>query len=264
MRDKLDTMISSSRPSEAHSTASKFLGGRLQLLQSQRGHKAGTDAVLLAAATPIETRGLILDIGAGAGAVGLGASLFAPNASVGLVELDSNACALARRNVTDNGLSDRVRVYEADLLDPSSRRNAGLVDEQAELVLTNPPYLAAGRVRISPDPARALAHVSGDGLGPWVRASLALLRPGGTFVMIHRADALAECLASVEGRLGAAAIMPVAPRAGEAATRILLRGIKGSKAPLALLAPLVLHETDGRFTLRAEAIHRGQAAVFPD
>jgi tRNA1(Val) A37 N6-methylase TrmN6 len=216
---------------------------------------------MLAAATPSATRGPILDIGAGVGAVGLSAALFAPQASVGLVEVDPAACALARQNVATNQFGERVRVYEADLFEPAVRQQAGLVDEQAELVLTNPPYLSAGRVRASPDPTRALAHVSVGGLSPWVRACLALLKPGGTFVMIHRADALAECLASVEVRLGALRILPIGPHAGDAATRVLLRGIKGSKAPLALMAPLVLHEADGRFTPLAEAINRGDARL---
>jgi tRNA1(Val) A37 N6-methylase TrmN6 len=254
-------MASPSHISDAGSAHRQFLGGRLRLRQSSRGHRSGTDAVLLAAAAPANATGVILDIGSGVGAVALSAALFAPHASIGLVEIDSSACALARQNVAENGFAERVRVYETDVLDPPSRRGAGLVDEQAEMVLTNPPYLAAGRVRVSPDPRRALAHVSDGGLKPWVRACLALLKPGGTFGMIHRADALAECLASVEGRLGGVTILPVAPRAGEPATRILLRGTKGSKAPLSLLAALVLHETDGRFTRLAEAIHRGKMGL---
>ena len=76
-----------------------FLGGRLRLRQAPRGHRSGTDAVLLAAATHPGTSGLILDIGAGAGAVGLMAALRAPAATVGLVEIDAASCALANENV---------------------------------------------------------------------------------------------------------------------------------------------------------------------
>lgn len=238
-----------------------FLGGRLRLRQTPRGHRAGTDAVLLAAATPPETTGLLLDVGAGTGAVGLCAALRARKAEIGLVEIDPAACALARENISANGFEARARVYEADVLDFRSRRAAGLENESAVLVLTNPPFLAATHARASPDSARALAHVSAQGLGPWVRACFALLRPGGTFMMIHRADALAECLDSVSERLGGLVILPVAARAGGPATRILLRGVKGSKAPLELLPPLVLHEPDGKFTPLAEAIHGGEAGL---
>jgi tRNA1(Val) A37 N6-methylase TrmN6 len=217
-----------------------FLDGRLRLRQSAAGHRAGTDAVLLAAATPEDQPGLILDIGAGAGAVGLMAALRAPGASVGLVEIDREACALARENVAANALEPRVSVYEADVLSAKSRRGAGLVDEQAALVLTNPPFHDAVKVRVTPDAAKARAHVASAPLADWMRACLALLAPGGAFVMIHRADALAECLAAIEGRLGGVSIQPIHTRSDAPATRILLRGVKGSKAPLSILKAIVV------------------------
>ena len=46
---------------------SGFLGGRLLLAQDEGGHRAGTDAALLVAATPREVNGLLLDVGAGVG-----------------------------------------------------------------------------------------------------------------------------------------------------------------------------------------------------
>jgi tRNA1(Val) A37 N6-methylase TrmN6 len=217
-----------------------FLDQRLRLRQSVAGHRAGTDAVLLAGATAEDQQGLILDIGAGAGAVGLMAALRAPQAVVGLVEIDPESCALARENVAANNLDARVTVYEADVLSGKSRRAAGLVDERAALVLTNPPFHEAGRVRVTPDAAKARAHVARAPLADWVRACLALLAPGGSFVMIHRADALAECLAAVEGRLGDVSIAPIYTRSDAPATRILLTGVKGSKAPLSILKGIVV------------------------
>jgi tRNA1(Val) A37 N6-methylase TrmN6 len=217
-----------------------FLDHRLRLRQSAAGHRAGTDAVLLAGATREDQHGLILDIGAGAGAVGLMAALRAPDASVGLVEIDRESCALARENVAANILEARVSVYEVDVLSAKSRRVAGLIDESAALILTNPPFHTAGKVRVTPDAAKARAHVASAPLADWVRACLALLAPGGTFVMIHRADALADCLAAVEGRLGGVTIEPIHTRAEAPATRILLRGVKGSKAPLSLLKGIVV------------------------
>ena len=94
-----------------------------------------------------------------------------------------------------------------------------------------------------------------------MKAALALLRPGGVFLMIHRADALAEILNAAKGRIGNLRLLPVHAKAGEPAVRLLLYGKKGSRAPLALLPPLVLHEAGGGFTPQAEAIHRGEAGI---
>ena len=174
------------------------------------------------------------------------------------------AAALARENIALNGLGGRVRAVEADLFDAKARKAEGL-SEAADLVVTNPPYLTPGAARASPDPDRAMAHVLDEGgLEKWLRAALSLLRPGGALVAIHRADALAELLAAAKGRLGELRVVPVFPREGEKATRAILRGRKGSKAPLALLPGLILHEADGSFTPVAEDIHRHGRRIFPD
>src|SRR5262249_46615187 len=134
--------------------------------------------------------------------------------------------------------------------------------ESANCVVTNPPFFDAAAVRASPDEGRARAHVlPRAGLADWIQASLAMLAPGGRFVMIHRPDVLGAILAAIGTRLGALALLQVHPAKGASAHRILVSGLKGSKAPLRLAAPLILHGTDGRLTPEADAIHRGERLV---
>lgn len=241
-----------------------FLNKRLVLRQPVAGHRAGTDAVLLAAAAPAAFAGIAIDVGAGVGTAGLVLATTRPAASIGLVETDPGLAALARENCALNGMADRVGVHEADVLSPPSRRAAGLVDEGAALVITNPPFLDPGRARLSPERGKRQAHAMPDpgpaALRAWIAASLALVAPGGTLVLIHRPEALAVILAALEGRAGAITILPILPRDTTPASRILVRAQKGSRAPLVIAPPLVLHE--GRaFTRLAEAIHRGEAPI---
>jgi tRNA1(Val) A37 N6-methylase TrmN6 len=246
-------------------TEDRWLGGRLLLVQPKRGHRIGTDAALLVAAAGGARQGPIVDVGAGVGAVGLALAQRNPLASVDLVELDPELVRLAESNAERNGLQARARVLRLDALSSRERREAGLA-ESASCVVTNPPFFDAKTVRASPDEGRARAHVlAGDEangtLADWIQASLAILAPGGRFVMIHRPEALTAILAAIGGRLGALALLPVHPAAGGGAHRLLVAGVKGSKAPLRIAPALVLHGAEGRLTAEADAIHRGERLV---
>ncbi|HEY1943744.1 MAG TPA: methyltransferase [Roseiarcus sp.] len=249
----------------AETSLDAIFGGRLKLRQFAAGHRVGADAVLLAAAAGPPARRFV-DVGAGVGAVGLSLLQRWPEASGALIELDCDLAALAQDNARLNGLASRAQIAALDVRDARARRDADLADGKADLVVTNPPFFEAGTVRASPDARKARAHVAvgRDGvsaLEAWVAASLALLAPGGRFVMIHRADALGAILAAIGRRLGGVALLPIHPKAEQSAHRLLISGAKGSRAPLRIAPPLVLHEASGAFTERAEAIHRGEATI---
>ncbi len=242
-----------------------WLGGRLTLTQRGRGHRIGSDAALIAAAADL-AEGRLVDVGAGVGSVGLAILSRSARAVADLVEIDPTLAGLAADNAALNGFSARTRVVQADIFDARARRAGGVSDEAADLVVTNPPFFEPGAVRVSPDPGKARARVltgnaGGALLAGWIRACLALLRPGGRFVMIHRPDALAAILGASENRLGALALLPIHPRAGASAHRLLVSGVKGSKAPPRIASPLALHGAEGRLTREADAIHRGQALI---
>lgn len=234
-----------------------LLGGRVRLLQQARGHRAGTDAVLLAAAAPARPGHTVIDVGAGSGAVGLMIAARVPVALT-LVERDPTLAELCARNASLNGVEARVAAI--DVLDRAARLGAGLGPESADLVVTNPPYLEEGQARVSPDVGRAAAHMlPPGGLALWLGACAGLLRPKGRLVLVHRADRLAECLSVLERGFGEARLRLVHPMADRPASRLLLSAVKGSRAPLAVEPALVLHGEDGRFTPEAEALHRGEA-----
>lgn len=237
-----------------------FFGERLILNQPAEGHRAGTDAVLLAAAAPRDFSGLVYDAGAGVGTAGLGVALISPAARVGLIESDALSAAVAAENIRANAMADRVRLHACDLLSAGSRAAAGLT-EAADLVLTNPPFYEPGSVHASPDLRRRAAHVSGDGgLGSWIAACLAILRPRGTLIILHRTEALPLLLESLGRRAGALTLLPVHTKLGQPAKRILLRAVKGSRAPFAIKPAFVLRDGN-TVTPETERINRGEIGL---
>lgn len=237
-----------------------FLGGRVTLRQRRKGHRAGTDAVLLAASISRDAEGHAIDAGAASGAVGLMLAARVPAISVDLVEIDRTECALAADNIHANGLSERCHIIEADLLAPEAERErAGLVRESANIILSNPPFLRTDAARISPDADRARAHaLPSDGLARWCRTLAWLAAPDALVSVIHRADALGELMQALEGRFGALNIRPILPRADQNASRIIVTGRKGSRAPLSIQPSFVLHQDNGQFTPDAAALHAGE------
>src|ERR1700743_3098036 len=77
-------------------TEDAFLGGRLRLRQPKSGHRAGHDAILLAAATPARPGDRVVDFGAGVGAAGLAVARRVGGIRLALVEIDKGLAALAR------------------------------------------------------------------------------------------------------------------------------------------------------------------------
>lgn len=238
----------------------KFLCGRLRLLQPLRGYRAATDPVLLAAACPAQAGESVLDLGCGAGAAALCLGARVPGLRLSGLELQVDYAELARRNAERNGIP--VEVHEGDLV----RMPVGL-RRDFDHVIANPPYYPAGGSS-SPVPGRARAMRVETPLADWVTAAGRRLRPGGWLTLICGADGLPQVLGAMGGKLGSAAVLPLAPREGRPALRILVQARKGGRAAFRLLAPLVIHAGpahDGdreNYTPEANAILRDGADLL--
>jgi tRNA1(Val) A37 N6-methylase TrmN6 len=252
------------RAAQAGATSTDdFLGGRIGVIQPRRGHRAGSDAVFLAASVPARAGERVLDVGAGVGVAALCLLARVPGVELTAVEIDARLCALAAKNAARNGFAERFKIINADVTSPGKAlRAAGLESESYDRVIANPPFHAEGAVRPAPDGARAAAHVmGGEGLAAWVRFFAAMAAPNAILALIHRPDCLGELVRLLDARFGDIAVFPLFPRAREPATRIIVRAKKGSRAGLTLLPGLVLHEEDGRYTEEAEAVLRGGEAL---
>ena len=239
-----------------------ILGGRLVLRQPLRGHRFGHDAILLAAAVSACAGEHAVELGAGVGAAGLALAHRVGGLSVTLVEIDRALASLAEGNAARNGMADRVRTLCLDAETPADAfAAAGLPPGCAAHVLMNPPF-NSGRHNASPDPGRRVAHVgSGETLSKWLAAATRLLDADGVVTLIWRADGVADVLAALARDFGGVSILPVYPRPGAAAIRVLARGIKASGAPLTVLPGLALADGDNKPTPQVEAILRENAAL---
>lgn len=245
-----------SEPAEAV-TEDRLLGGRIVLRQPAAGYRAAIDPVLLAAAVPT-THGTVLELGCGVGAATLCLARRVPECRLVGLEVQPGLVALARDSIAANGLSDRVEVLCGDLCDPPPALTAESVDG----LMANPPYYQAGGFTPPPDAGKALAHQEGAAaLAEWIAAAGRLLRPKGWLTLIHRAERLDEICGLLRPAFGAVEIVPLWPKPGRPARRVVVRARKGVRSSATLLPGLILHDADGRFTAAADAILRDGAPL---
>jgi tRNA1(Val) A37 N6-methylase TrmN6 len=198
--------------------------------------------MLLAAATPARSGDRVVDLGAGVGAAGLALARRVVGIELVLVEIDAELAGLARGNAASNAIAADVIVLDvASAADAFAA--AGLAPDSVDVVLMNPPFNDPARHRASPDKAREIAHVAtAVTLENWIHAARRILKSGGVLTLIWRADGLSEVLAALGRGFGSLAILPVHAAANMPAIRVLIRAIKGGKAPTSMHAALLLND----------------------
>lgn len=247
-------------------TQDAFHDASFHVLQPKaRGNRSGMDALLLAASMPKDASGIVADLGAGAGVAGFALINLNEDLELVAVERNKEMAELARQSslLSQNAhLRDRIKVIEADVtLSGLNRQSAGLATDSVDHVIMNPPYNSQG-ARPPNDPLRAEAFIMAQGgLDAWFRTAAAMMQGDGYFSVIHRTDSLGEVIACSQGRFGNLEIIPIHSHAGEPAKRMIVRGIRGSKAPSCILPGFIVHSDEGKFTPHADAIFKGKAGL---
>lgn len=128
--------------------------------------------------------GSALDLCTGSGCLAILMALTFPQAHIDAIDISPEALEVARRNVDDYAMTDRVRLIQSDLF-------AAVPGKRYDLILSNPPYVTAQAMATLPpeyrhEPALALA-AGQDGMDVVrriVHAARAHLNPGG-FIAIE-------------------------------------------------------------------------------
>lgn len=237
-------------------TNDRILGGQVLLTQPKDGYRAAVDPVFLAAALEVKDGERALELGCGVGAAMLCLGARCLGSHIDGLELQPHLAQLARANVEANGMVERLRVFEGDLLKPPVE----LQPDSYAHVFANPPYLSEDRGHPPPNASKKIAHVEGDAaLSDWIDAALKFCRTKGSITFIQRADRLADLLTGLAGRAGEIVVFPLWPKDGDDAHRVIVRARKGLKTPLQLTAGMTLHTGDGTYSERADAVLKGGA-----
>jgi release factor glutamine methyltransferase len=157
-----------------------------------------TETLVEAALARLPAGASALDLGTGSGVVGLTLACERGDVAITCTDASAHALALASANAQALGCTARVRFAAGSWYEP-------VADERFDMIVSNPPYVAAGDAHLSQgdlrfEPAHALTDGSADGLGS-IRAIVegagGHLKPGGWLLFEHghdQADAVSALL----------------------------------------------------------------------
>ena len=236
-------------------TRDLFLGGNIVLHQPRDGYRFSIDAVILAHWADVRQGDRVVDLGTGCGVIPIMMAFRHTDISLIGVEIQASLAALARRNIADNGMGERIHVVEKDMGRLSLKDTGGPVD----LVVSNPPYRQRGSGRLNADRQRALArHELAVDLQSLVRTARRMLRKAGRFGIIYPSVRTVDLLAAMRASdLEPKTLTPIHARMGSPAQLVAVMGTRGGRPGLDFTAPLTLYRDDGTYTPRLEAMLGG-------
>ena len=223
-------------------TKDQFLGGKLTLYQPRSGYRTNIDSVLLASAIKAKAGQSVLELGCGIGAVVLCLMTRITGLKVTGVEIQEKYAKIARLNSQFNNL--QLEILNCDIANLPIKEKNQVFDH----VVLNPPFNTDLKDYEAVNIEKRLSKIENKpNLSGWLDIAISRCKPRGELVLIHRAERLPEILNSLSSRVGDIKVLPLASFKNQKAKRILIKGCKGSKGPLVLLPPLIMHKKVGSF-----------------
>ena len=219
----------------------------VKIIQNREVFSYSIDSVLLSRFPEIPSRGLIVDICSGNGAVGLFAST-RTKAPIIEVEIQERLADMAERSIHLNHLEDQVQMIHDDLKNLLNHVPRTGVD----LILCNPPYFKVSETsKKNVSEYYLLArHEITTNLEEICNIARHALKSNGRLAMVHRPDRFLDIIDTMRHyNLAPKRIQFVYPKMGKDANMLLIEAIKdGSTDGLKILPPLFVHKENGEYT----------------
>ncbi len=225
----------------------------LRIIQSRDEFRFGVDAVLLANFADIKKNDLVIDLGTGSGIISILLAGKTEAGSITGLEVRQEAADMAARSVALNNLTDRVKIICGDIKNSLEYFGAS----KFNVVVTNPPYMNKGGGLINPSDSKAIArHEILCSLEDVIGISSKLLVTGGQFAMVHRPGRLVDIIYlmrtyGIEPKF----LRFVYPSPYKKANLLLIKGTRGGKSQLKMMAPLYVYDETGNYSKEINNIY---------
>ena len=208
------------------------LEGGLEIIQNERYYRFTSDSLLLSRFARAKAGDAVADLCAGSGVVGLHFLALHPQSvrSVTLFEMQPALSQMSGRTIARNRLEEKARAVCARVQDIAPAYN-----EAFSLALCNPPYERGGFDKADPHKAVCRKEIALT-LSELLDSARRILKFGGRFALVHRADRLAEVLFGMKTRsIEPKRLQLVSGRPGAKPYLFLVEGVKGGKEGIEVL-----------------------------
>lgn len=167
------------------------LGEGFKIIQNKTMFCYGTDAAVLSDFVVAKPKEKLIDLCSGNGIIPI---LLCKNTrcnDITALEIQKDVCELTERSVNLNNLSERIKVINGDLREVRRNFNCGYFD----VVTCNPPYMPAGTGKSNISESVNIArHEIMCTLEDVIASAAYLVKNGGRFYMVHRAERLSDII----------------------------------------------------------------------
>lgn len=167
------------------------LGEGFRIIQNKTMFCYGTDAAVLSDFIVVKPKEKLIDLCSGNGIIPILLCKKTKCNHITALEIQNEVCELAERSVKLNDLSERINVVNSDLREVKHNFNCGYFD----VVTCNPPYMPIGTGKNNVSESVNIArHEIMCTLEDVISSAAYLVKNGGRFYMVHRAERLSDII----------------------------------------------------------------------
>lgn len=217
-----------------------------RIIQDPERFCFGMDAVLLSGFAKAKEGDHVIDLGTGTGIIPILMEAKTKASNLVGLEIQPESADMAQRSVELNHLEKKIRIVTGDIREASSIFGAATFD----VVTSNPPYMTEHHGITNEKSPKAIArHELLCTLEDVICQAAKLLRPGGSFYMVHRPFRLVDIMVLMRGyHLEPKRMKLVYPYIDKDPNMVLIEGLRGGRPRMTVEKPLIVYKEPGVYT----------------
>lgn len=217
-----------------------------RIIQNPTTFCFGIDAVLLTGFAKIKSGAKVLDMGTGTGIIPILLEAKTEAEHLTGLEIQEESADMARRSVSLNDLDTKIDIVNGDIKEASAIFGKGVFD----VVTCNPPYMIGAHGLTGENDRKTIArHEVLCTFDDVAREAATVLKPGGTFYLVHRPFRLVELFLTMSKyHLEPKRMKLVHPFVDKEPNMVLIEAKKGGNSRIAVESPLIVYKEPGVYT----------------